>query len=203
MKNLILFTLFLSGICQANDTELLQKHLSWESRVVSDNTQVRFRSNTYFIENGEIIVFTVDRLPTDCTLQYLGMNVMVDSKSEKSFFTDSYFGQLRIDEYPVHDITYSLQFIAGSNTFFLNVTNFNKELDLITELERGQNARFKLKTNEKEYYVRFNLSGFKDASQRTLNLCNAFNQNNDQRYFDKEPKTNKRNKNRKDDASYF
>lgn len=186
-----------------------QKNRDWTSLVVTEGNDTRFRGYTTFAENGDVIVFVMDRLAANCELQYLGMNVVGDSPAESSTTSDTQFGQLRIDEYPSHDITYKVSLFQGVSTIFLNVMDFSGDTRLISEFDRGKVVRFKLKTEKKELYLRFSLNGYKESVARTLNMCNKYNQNSDKSYFDNSsPNNNSKNKNKmkktlKDDASYF
>ncbi len=201
---LLLFLMLFSSVILA-ETFLEQKNRDWTSLVVSDGNQTRFRGYTTYAENGDVIVYVMDRLSDNCELQYLGMNIVGETAAESSSTSDIQFGQLRIDDYSTHDITYKVSLTEGASTIFLNVMDFSGDTHLISEFERGKIVRFKLKTEKKEHFLRFSLNGYKESVARTLSLCKKYNQNSDKSYFDN-PQPNKKNKikkNVKDDASYF
>jgi len=194
-KTMLFLILILVSLSSHSESFLEQKKHDWTSLVVNESNDTRFRGYTTFAEGGDLIVFVMDRISSNCELQYLGMNVVNDKPSQSSTTSDIQFGQLRIDEFPSHDITYKVTFIEGVSTLFLNVMDFNGDTQLISEFEQGKFVRFKLKTEKKELYLRFSLNGYKESVARTLSLCNTYNQNSDKSYFDNTtPKITPKNK---------
>lgn len=212
MKKLLLTVVLMMVSLNIHSEMFYEKiHRDWMSSVVINDNETRFRTFTSFVENGDVTVLVMDRIASDCNLQYMGINVVQDSPAQSSFSTDTFFGQLRIDKSPSHDINYTVTFVEGSTTAFINIINFNGETEIVRELEQGSFIRFKLKTDKKEFFMRFPLNGYKDSKSRTLELCTKYNQNSDKSYFDEDPLNNSsKNKNKgknkkqvKDDASYF
>jgi hypothetical protein len=206
MKKLILIVALMMVSFNIHSELLLEKtNRDWISSVVIDENETRFRGFTSFIENGDVVVLVMDRISNDCNFQYMGINVVQESSAKSSFTSETLFGQLRIDKNPSHDVTYTATFVEGSKTAFLNIVAFNRETELVKELEKGNFARFKLKTDKAEFFLRFSLNGYKESKSRTFDLCTKYNQNSDNSYFnDETPKSISKNKKRaNDDASYF
>ena len=196
----IFLATFTGKVSFAGESTLSAEHGNWQSRVVYDNKQVRFRAVTTYTENSDYVVLTMDRLPNECNTQYLNMNIVGSSVASKSYTTESLFGNIRVDENPIHNMSYTINFEKGERIFYAAVTNFDGEDTLLTELRTGNNLRFKLKAGKVEYFLRFSLLGFPAAADRTLQLCNAFNNGkSDEDYFNKDSKKSET----PSDKSYF
>lgn len=199
---LISLAMFAGTISMAAESMLDEVHADWQSRVVYDNEQIRFRAVTTYAEAGDYVVLTLDRYPNNCGVQYAAMNILAATPSDTSFNSDTLFGAIRVDEHPVHNMAYTLSFQKGERVFFVNVTNFDGDDTLLTELRTGHYLRFKLKAGKEEYFLRFPLPGYAAAEQRTQSLCSTFNKEKlDQDYFKSEPKAPRTKT--KNDKSYF
>jgi hypothetical protein len=175
-----------------------QKHQQWKSGMVYPGGNLRFRALTEYTDGSDYIVLTFDRFPSNCSRQYIGMNIILNSPSKSTYTTDQLFGAFRVDEMIIHNINYTISYNAGQPFGILVFTNFDKEETILSELYRGKIFRVKLSTGSNEYYVRFSLSGFTAATTRTLRACMEFNgtENPDKNYFDDNTRV-------KDDRSYF
>lgn len=197
-----LVMLFSSSAATAAESALNETHADWESRVVYDNDEIRFRAATTYAEAGDFVVLAMDRYPKNCDVQFAVMNIVGSTPAADTFTTDTLFGAIRIDEKPIHNMSYTLSLQRGEKVFFVNVSNFDGEDTLLDELRSGQHLRFKLKQGKDEYFLRFSLQGFVAAERRTLTMCRAFNKGkSDEDYFKSEPK--KPRTKTKNDKSYF
>lgn len=175
MTVLMFVVLFAGKASSAAESILTEAHSDWQSRMVYDNEQIRFRAITTYAEAGDYVVLTMDRVPNNCSVQYATMNVLASTPSDKSFNTDTLFGAIRVDEHPVRNVTYTLSLQERERIFFVNVANFDGEDALLSELRTGRYLRFKPEAGKEEHFLRFSLQGYVAAEQRTLSLCRAFN----------------------------
>ena len=148
-----------------------QKHHHWESRVIVNDNQVAFRALTTYAEASDFVVLALDRYPSNCSIQFISMNVVLNAPAKYTYDSKQFFGALRIDEMTVHNINYALSAKVGEQVAFVSLTNFEKRTTILDELRRGANVRLKLTTDNEEFYLRFSLLGFTAASNRTLELC--------------------------------
>jgi hypothetical protein len=186
----------------AGESTLGERHADWESRIVYDESQIRFRAISTFEEGNDYVVLALDRYPNKCDLQYFQLNILADSPASRTTVTDNLFGAIRIDERPIHNISYQASFTKGERIFIVTVINFDGEETLLSELERGTNLRFKLKAGSQEYFFRFSLSGYPQAGIRTHQLCQAFAKEKKDEDFFNAPETRK-SRGWKSDKQYF
>lgn len=202
MTALMFLAMFAGKSSVAAESILTEAHSDWQSRMVYDNEQIRFRAITTYAEAGDYVVLTMDRIPNDCGVQYTTMNILASTPSDKPFNTDKLYGVIRVDEHPIHNVAYTLSLQERERVFFVNITNFDGEDTLLRELRTGRYLRFKLRAGKEGYFLRFSLQGYVAAEQRTLSLCRAFNKGkSNEGYFTSEPKASRTKI--KNDESYF
>lgn len=185
---LIGFLLFIATVNKSN-AELAeqQTHQQWISGIIHVENEIRFRSFTAHAEGSGFVALAFDRLPGDCSNQYISINVVLPTSKDWGNDSKQYFGALRVDEALMHNITYTIGAAIGStqianHAVIVTVQNFDKEVAILDELQRGKNVRFKLGD---EFYLRFPLSGFTTASRRSMQLCTGSNiESPDKNYFD-------------------
>lgn len=198
----VLLLILVSFKVLAMESTLNEPHFDWQSRVVYDNDQIRFRAATTYAESGDFVVLAIDRYPKNCSAQFLTMNIVAPSPAEANLITDTLFGAIRVDENSLHNMSYTITLEGGQKVFFVDVTNFDGEETLLEELKTGKFLRFKLKQGKDEYYLRFSLQGFDVAQERTLALCQSFTKDkSDKDYFKSKPNNTKTKI--KDDKNYF
>ena len=113
------------------------------------------------------------------------MNIVLPTPAKYTYDSKQFFGALRVDEMTVHNINYTFSAKIGEQVAIFSLINFEKRTTILDELKRGSNARFKLTTDDNEFYLRFSLLGFTAASTRTLELCGQFNSGKtDKEYFE-------------------
>jgi hypothetical protein len=130
------------------------------------------------------------------------MNIVASTPSTRSSTSNTLFGAIRIDEEPIHNMSYQLTFEKGEAIFYANIVNFDGENTLIDELIRGRSVRFKLRAGDKDYYLRFPLSGYDEAQKRTRALCQEMGKGTpDKDFFTQNPSSQKLKV--KNDKEYF
>jgi hypothetical protein len=190
----------LIGTARADSTISVstQTHGSWGSRIVRDREETRFRAHTSYSEDGDVIYLVVDRLGGSCDVQYITFNIAANTPATSTFTSDPDNGAMRVDEYPVRKITYTLSLEKGERVFFATVRSFESGEELLREMRVGKTLRVKLKQGDSEYFLRFPLSGFVEAERRTKALCKTSGVKGDKEYFKEQPKPSGR-----PDRSYF
>jgi len=188
--------------CSAKAESVLEEtHSDWSSRVVYSNDEIRFRATATYAESGDFVILTMDRFPNNCESQYMALNIAASNPAKISSVTNALFGAIRIDENPIHNMSYKISFEKGEKIFFVNIVNFDGENTLLDELREGGVLRFKLHASEEDYFLRFSLNGYREAQQRTKVLCDSFNKGKkDEDYF---PSENKPPVKMRDDKTYF
>ena len=195
-----LLLLIVTSTQTSAETRAEQKHQEWTSWIVDIGDQTRFRAYTGHREGSGSVALIFDRISQDCLIQHVSINIILPEPTNSTHnASKQYFGALRVDEALMHNITYTTGAAVGTKfdnqVVVVTVENFDKEATILEELQKGRNVRFKLGD---DFYLRFSLSGFTNASKRSLQLCmGSNNENPDKNYFGAE------NTRIKDDKSYF
>jgi hypothetical protein len=150
---------------------LTEVHGDWESKIVFNETDRRFRALTTYQDRADYLVLAFDRFAVKCDLQYVIVNIVASKPAETTFTSSEKEGALRVDDKPIHKITYKLAFTKGEQVFSVNVMTFEGKDTLLDELRQGKKVRFRLKEKDDEYFLRFSLTGFAEAEQKTMTLC--------------------------------
>src|SRR5438309_9862241 len=180
-----------------------QKYQQWTSGIVSIGEDIRFRAFTGHAEASSFVVLAFDRIPQNCLLQHVSINIVLPKPHNSDYDPKHRFGALRVDEALMHNITYTLGPAIGpqlaNQAVIITLQNFDKETTILQELQRGKNIRIKL---DDDFYLRFSLSGFTNASRHSLQLCmegtkensdKNYSNDSDKNYFDHRVRVKKDN----------
>ena len=148
--------------------------------------RVLFRASTIDINAGKPVALTFDRKLNDCSSQYVTMNFQLASgPALRNYKSRNYFGQMRVDTYRVHSITYRVQKDRGSRFGYIQLTNFDSDRSIVRELRYGRVVRFRLKTDTNEYFFSFTLPGYRAASARAKSMCKNYHRDSNKQYFER------------------
>ncbi len=184
-------------------------HRDWRSRIIHVGSEERYRAYTISQKN---IILTLDRRETDCQSIFVTMNVLHDSPSTITDVSEKLWGQMRVDEKAIHNVSYEISMEKGDDITFISFIDFDRGYDIIKDIEQGRTLRVKLSLSGKDFFLAFSLSGSTSALNRSLRLCQTYahryqrrkpaggydgNKNNKDYFQNKDYRRNK------SDAEYF
>ncbi|AOK62598.1 hypothetical protein WM29_26370 [Burkholderia ubonensis] len=156
---------------------------SWSSFAVQHGEDIRFRA--YSANNTIGIVFDV--LPMACA-SALSFTVPYAKPSEQDSGSSQLGGAVRIDDGPIHSVTFTVGASAMGDLTYSIMLNVTPEYgQIIKEMDVGQNVRvrFDLPSPSTSIVQAFALNGFSVASNRAFVWCkatvNAFQKNRKQK----------------------
>lgn len=161
-----------------------ESHGDWLSLVVSTSSGSIARAITVRIDDhGEISTFNVDSPAADCDVVVYSVNINLSEIQDESIESPKLFGKFRVDNFPVHDITYTLSADRGADYISLYISDWAKGDTVLKEILAGSVARFQFKIEDEAYYYRFSLKGSRQAIERQDRICRELKEG-DEGYFD-------------------
>jgi hypothetical protein len=159
------------ALAEVQGAWLVEEHGRWNSLVLHDGLEARFRAASMTVIDDAAVVLALDRFPGSCETLHPSLNVRLPRPSTQSVVMMDDVGFVRIDERPIRMIKFHARAREGEAAVLLEVTRVLGAGDLAAELRRGRTVRFKLGTERATYYAAFPLAGFSAAADRTLSLC--------------------------------
>jgi hypothetical protein len=170
-----------------------QTHGDWLSLIINTSSGSVARAITVRMDDqGEISTFNIDSPAADCDSVAYSVNINLSEIQRESVKSPTLFGKFRVDNYPVHNITYTFSIDSGADYASLYIKGWSRGSAVLKEILSGNVARFQFKIENEAYYYRFSLKGSRQAVERQDRICRQLKEG-DEGYFE----------NSDDDEVYF
>lgn len=197
---LLLALTFGSSPCALAEIGLEKTHGDWTSFAVTEGKQIRFRAMSQCESKGfKSSVICFDRFADDPEYLYMTLNIGTKKPVRQTLRREDapiMDAMIRMDEFPLHEVKYNIESTRGEHVYIVNFSEYENRR-FIREIFSSDVIRFKLGTDDTDFYLRFSLSGLREATDRTRLLAREFNEfsrkQHDSSYFEDEL----------DDSQYF
>jgi len=110
----------------------------------------------------------------DCDTSYVRLTVVNEKPSGSSFMDKVRFGEMRVDKFLSHKLTYQISFEKGNKTLFVSIISISNADDVVSEMKKGSIVRFKFDESESPVYFNFSLLGLRDIHNKAIEMCYGY-----------------------------
>jgi len=173
-KNIVIATALMLSYAVVTEGAVNRKatHDDWQSALITTASGSYARAITFRMDDGgELTTFNLDSPTSDCNIVFYTVNINLNEIQGSDLESPVLFGKFRVDRYPVHDITFTINIDEGEDFMSIRIDEWSKQKTVLKEIMSGNTARFQFKVAEKIYYYKFSLEGSREAMNRQDAIC--------------------------------